>query len=355
MKVIKLGFIISRIEGGGREKRAINLCLELASLSNFDIFLVSTDPRILDKIEFFESSGLRVFYVKKFSSINFFKCIFSQGRCILHTWGFVETFYSLIFKIFNYKIVNSAITGHSSGFKFSFIEIQFWSFILNLTDFTLSNSQFCLESFCIKNNYKIIFNTVIPNKPDISLASIAYKFGFNLKKRHVVMIANYKNGKLFHKAIDLLNVVEKKLTDVVFIFVGNNIRLNLIQYSKNRDNLILFDSLGNNDILELQHFSDVGLLISDFEGQSNSVLEFMAISKPVVVVEGGGMKDLLQNYYNSIYYNEFNIDVISSDLIKILEDNIFCKVISNNGYKTVNDFCNSKYISNKYIDIYRSL
>ena len=355
MKVVKLGLIISRIDGGGREKRAVNLSLELASLSNFDIFLVTTDHRILDKIEFFESSGIRIFYVKKWASIKFFKCIFSQGRCILHTWGFIETFYSLIFKIFNYKIVNSAITGHSNGFNFSFIENQFWSFILNLTDFTFSNSQFCLESFSIKNNYKIIFNPVLPNKLDINLASIAYKFGFNLNKRHVLMVANYKKGKLFHKAIDLLNVIEKKLTDVVFVFVGDNVRLNLIQYSKNRDNLILLDKLGNNDILELQHFSDVGLLISDFEGQSNSILEFMATSKPVVVVEGGGMKGLLQNYYNSIYYNEFNIDVISSDLINILEDNFFCKVISNNGYKTVINFCNANYITNEYIDIYHSL
>lgn len=355
MKVIKVGFIISRINGGGREKRAINLALDLSSLSNFDIFLVSNDISLLDNIAYFESLGLRVFYVQKWGSIKFFKFIFSQGRCILHTWGFIETFYSLIFKIFNYKIVNSAITGHSSGFKFSFIKNRFWSFILNQTDFTLSNSQTCLESFFIKNKYKIIFNSCNPSLLDMRKDSIAYKFGFNLNKRHIVMIANFKQGKLFKKAIDLLNVIEKKLPDVVFVFIGKNIVLNFNQYCDKRDNLILFDHLERNEILEIQNFSDVGLLISKFEGQCNSILEFMSMSKPVVVVEGGGMDNILINNFNSIYHKEFDLDLISADIINILKDTTLSKFIANNGFRTIIDFCDNKNIVNNYIEIYRSL
>jgi glycosyltransferase involved in cell wall biosynthesis len=352
MKVIKVGFIISRINGGGREKRAINLALYLSSLSNFSTFLVTTDVDVLNKIEYFHTLGLRVFYVRKWASINFFKVIFSQGRCILHTWGFIETFYSILFRIFKYKIVNSAITGHSSGFKFSFIKNQFWSFILNLTNFTISNSRVCLESFYIKNKSNVIFNSVDSVSLDINKASIAYKFGLNLRKRHVLMVANYKSGKLFHKAIDLLKVIEGKFNDIVFVFVGKDVLMNLSTNIDQRDNLILFDQMEFKDILELQYFCDIGLLISDFEGQSNSILEFMAMSKPVVVVEGGGMKDLLQNKFNSIYYNEFDIDIISYDLIRIIEDPVFSLFISSNGYKTVRDFCNNQYISQKYIDCY---
>lgn len=355
MKVIKVGFIISKINGGGREKRAINLALHLSSLSNFNIFLVTTDLGVLDKIEYFQNFGLRVFYIRKWASINFLKVIFSQGRCILHTWGFIETFYSILFRIFKYKIVNSAITGHSSGFNFSFFEYYFWSVILSFTNFTLSNSSFNLDSFFIKNKSSIIFNSVDLLSLDINKASISSEFGFNLKKRHVLMIANYKRGKLFEKAIDLLNLIENKLNDVVFVFVGKDVFLNLTQHNGKRDNLILFDKMEYNDILKLQYFCDVGLLISHFEGQSNSILETMAMSKPVVVVEGGGMKDILHNKFNSIYYNEFEIDVISSDLINILEDRNFYFFISNNGYETVKDFCDKNNITQKYIDIYYSL
>ncbi len=353
--MIRIGFIISKVNGGGREKRAIELAVRLSKIIKLKVAVVSTDVEILNIKEYLRSFGVDSFYVEKFNSIRFYQLINSQGFCILHTWGFVETLFTLPFKIFGYKIVNSAITGHPKGFKFSKLETFSWSFILGLTDFSISNSWFCINSFSVTNNTSVIDNSVDIVACDVNRPLIASKFDLSLSKRYVLMLANAKDGKLFDELLLLADIMGDVMSDVVFILAGNGVISKFHVQCSEKDNVILFDYLNRECVNELQSFCDVGLLFSDTEGQSNSVVEFMARSKPVIVVEDGGMDGFLIHKINSIYHRRFNLNIISRDLIEILNDSKFREFLIFNATKTITERCDPSTNALKYFNIYRRL
>ena len=65
---------------------------------------------------------------------------------------------------------------------------------------------------------------------------------------------------------------------------------------KNKDNFIF---LGKQEKVEdIMNICDIGVLATFTEGISNTLLEFMALEKPIVVAGAGGCAELISNNEN---------------------------------------------------------
>ena len=107
------------------------------------------------------------------------------------------------------------------------------------------------------------------------------------------MAASYMDRKDYTTYIKAAKEVLKQTEEITFICVGDG------DYSKyeqliepeNKDKILL---LGwQQDVESIVNIFDIGVLSTFTEGISNAILEYMALSKPVIATDGGGTKELI--------------------------------------------------------------
>ena len=84
--------------------------------------------------------------------------------------------------------------------------------------------------------------------------------------------------------------------DVTFLVIGNGINLEKCRMKARGHEKIKF--LGfQNDIESIVNVFNAGVLLTNQdvhgEGISNSIMEYMALGKPVIATDGGGTKELI--------------------------------------------------------------
>jgi glycosyltransferase involved in cell wall biosynthesis len=86
--------------------------------------------------------------------------------------------------------------------------------------------------------------------------------------------------------------VQRQRSDVTFLAVGDGPTLAHYQNIYDRYPGIVFTGR-RNDAKNLVQLFFVGVLCSYIEGFPNAVIEYMALGKPVVVTDGGGIRELV--------------------------------------------------------------
>ncbi len=109
--------------------------------------------------------------------------------------------------------------------------------------------------------------------------------------RHVKRIDVFIN-----MAIEVLKVIP----NVSFQIVGNgHLRKQLEKLANNGDNSNKISFLGEKEgVYSIIENWDIGVLSSDSEGFSNSVIEYMSVGLPVVATDVGGNKEIIETDVN---------------------------------------------------------
>jgi glycosyltransferase involved in cell wall biosynthesis len=74
------------------------------------------------------------------------------------------------------------------------------------------------------------------------------------------------------------------------------------------------------NVEEVMNIADIGVLATFTEGISNSILEFMALSKPVVVTGKGGCEELVVNNENGFLSEPGNYSKMAAQINMLLND-----------------------------------
>ena len=152
-------------------------------------------------------------------------------------------------------------------------------------------------------------------------ASHRDRLGFDLNGRKVVgMVAEFSDYKDFATFIRAAREVLVRRRDVVFVAVGNGKNLEVCKRMVSKgENSILF--LGERkDVEALVKQIDIGVLCTFTEGISNSVMEYMAARKPVVVTNGGGSSELVLDGETGFLVPPSNPHAIAEKLELLLAD-----------------------------------
>lgn len=129
---------------------------------------------------------------------------------------------------------------------------------------------------------------------------IKTELGLDLNSKIITHIAEFNENK---RQIDLVNACEllkEKMENFTFLLVGNGEnfdRIKRIIHDRNLDKYI--KCLGfRTDISTILSITDIGLLVSIREGLPRSVMEMMAMEKPVIGTDIRGNRDLIVNGEN---------------------------------------------------------
>ena len=197
-------------------------------------------------------------------------------------------------RLMGVKIINGTIRNAFSG---SGLRWRWHKLMLHLADARVANSKAGFTSRGIPHdgprNY-VIYNGLDLERFESRALHNGEKLGFHANGRKVVgMVAEFSDYKDFPTFIRAAQDVSARRQDVVFLAVGDGKNLDACKgmVSTNEKSILFLGK--RKDVEALVQQIDIGVLCTFTEGISNSVMEYMAAGKPVVVTNGGGSCELI--------------------------------------------------------------
>ena len=264
--------------------------------------------------------------------------------------------YSLpIAKILKIKFINGIIRNAPSINNISKRSLFYRKITYSFSDFILSNSYAGLRSY---------------NSPRLKSICIYNGFDFNRiknikEKQNVINEHNIRTEKIvgmvarFHKSKDYytyimsgIKIIQKR-NDVTFLAIGDGDTFKQcveLVPQKYNDNIRF---LGNQkDVESIINIFDIGVLTTYTEGISNSIMEYMALGKPVVATKNEGNAEIVQDNRTGFLVTPRDISALTEKIDFLLNNNNIAINMGINGKKRLEKEFNLEKMTDAHIKIY---
>jgi glycosyltransferase involved in cell wall biosynthesis len=191
--------------------------------------------------------------------------------------------------------------------------------------------------------------------------------GFEINKEQVTRLNNDKitivSVGRFHRAKDYLtaikSIVKLKETyrNIIYYIIGygeleNQIRNWINEHQANEFIVVLINP---NNINEYYRKSDIYLMTSVFEGLSNTVLEAMSFSLPLVLTDVGDNNRLVVDKQNGYLCNAKDIEKITNSLIILCNSSKKRILFGKKSYEILNENYTEEKFKERYINLIEQL
>jgi glycosyltransferase involved in cell wall biosynthesis len=364
---LRILIFIGSLRSGGKERRLVELLTYFKTKGYFEFLVVVTK----DEVHYRDFYKLDIPYhvIKKKWKKNdptvFYQLykIAKQFRPhLIHAWGRMQSFYTLPAVIVQgIPLVNSQITGAP-------VKSNKWS-VWNLVDrlnfffskIILSNSKAGIEAFNPPGNkIKVVYNGINMNrfKNLPAVDNVKARYGITTPYA-VLMTASFTSTKDYDLFFRIADKVTKLRDDISFIGVGgydkDDSEYKRMLDLSSQSSKILFP--GKIDEVEaLVNACTIGVLFStNGEGISNSIMEYMALAKPVIANDAGGMKELVrQNESGYLIANEKEDEIIAL-LIELIDDQEKCRSFGDAGKKIIEESFSLDQMGKGFEQVYKEV
>jgi len=362
---MKILFFIGTLSAGGKERRLIELLSYLKKNNNYNLMVVLRR----DKIEYPAFSELNIPYKiltanykkgDKTLHFRFLKICKEYKPDIIHTWGDMPAFVSLLAVIFlRIPHINSQITDAPPNVKKWSLQKIKNKINFKFSTIILSNSNAGIKTYKVENrNTKVIYNGVdlerFINLPDINKTK--EKFGIRTPFS-IIMVASFIKFKDYDLFIDIAKKLSLLRNDVSFLAVGKGYNFENIKQRVNDEaisNIIFTGKISN--VEHLVNVCDIGVLFSPLgEGISNAIIEYMALGKPVIANDAGGTKEIVKHDVNGYLITKMCPLEIASLINDLLNDKVKRLKMGAAGRKLINVSFTIDRMAKEFDDIYKNV
>ena len=358
---MRILFFTENLRAGGKERRIIELLKNLKSAGDVQIELVLT-RNIIHYDEIY-SLDIPIHIIerkviKKDPSLffRFFSIAKKFKPDIIHVWGHMVAVYAVPTKLLlgvpliNNEIVNAwpeKMLGKNIVFKVS--------------DRIISNSLAGLRAY----QAPMEKSNVIYNGFDFErLANLenesAVRSRFNIKTKYVVgMVASFLIYKDYDTYIHAALKILSQRKDISFLCIGDG---DDSQYKKIvpddvRENILF---LGRQSRVEsIINVCDIGVLTTNVnyaaEGISNSVMEFMALGKPVIATNCGGSEELIEENESGYLIDAFSEVQLIDKINHLIENETEQKRIGQHGLNRIQEKFSMKAMFSSFKEEYSNV
>jgi len=366
---VKILFFINGIHPGGKERRMIELMkeLKLRQQTDFQLIVMNSEisyPEIYDlkiKIHFLIRKTTKHFRVFR----KLYKICKQYKPNIIHCWDSMTVVYAIpICKLLNIKLINGMIVDTPVIKNFSNKNWLRGQVTFPFSNIIVGNSQAGLraykapvkKSMCIYNGIDLSRFQNLEDPIHIRKAL----FGNQFEHVFIVgMVAAFELRKDYKTLIEAAIMLVSKHVDLRFLLIGGGSYLNQSKSSIPRalsDKIIFLGKQSN--VESLINIFDIAILLTNAkvhgEGVSNSIIEYMALCKPVIATRGGGTDEVIIENENGFLIEPNNKDQLI-EKIEFLMKNEKRNTIGQVARKTVEERFNLKIMTDQYTNIYQDL
>lgn len=214
----------------------------------------------------------------------------------------------------------------------------------------------------VSNYYALNINSylVISNPLDFDLFKEIKKTEFKNHELNVLYTGRLEFRKGIHILIRAIPKVLQEVPEAKFIFIGADcgmkwfIEKKINEYNC-QSNVILLDQIPREKLIQYYNAATVCIVPSLWENFPYSCLEPMAISKPVIASNTGGIPEIITNNETGILFTPGSSAELAKKIITLLYDDNLREYIGINAAKHIRKICNPKHIANIMVDIYQRL
>jgi glycosyltransferase involved in cell wall biosynthesis len=361
-KRTRILYIIDALGPGGTERRLVQLLKRLTE-KEFSAKLIL----LTDIVHYIEVYDLNVEVIKlerkiRLDPIIFFKLykICRKWRPdIIHAWGSMPAIYAgPVAKTLRIKMINAMIADAPMRLNAKQKIRAFFSF--PFSEVIQANSQAGLKAYSVpakKGNF--VHNGFdferIGNMNDRS--SIMEEL--NISTRYVAgMVAGLKYHKDYDSLIEAALEILKHRDDVTFVCVGDGLELTRIEKMAGGNDKIIFTG-NRNDVESIIDIFDIGLLLTNLErhgeGISNSIMEYMALSKPVIATDGGGTRELVKDGETGFLIPQRSPAILAERINCLLNDDKLRSDMGIRGRERIEKEFNIDKMTGEHMSLYRAL
>ncbi|CAN5805119.1 glycosyltransferase [soil metagenome] len=367
---MRILFFIDSLTAGGKERRLTQLMRSLQNEKDIQFELVVMSNSVHYK-EIFDWN-IKVHYLirktKKDRSVfrKFYHICKTFKPDIIHCWDSMTVVYALpAWKLLKVKLVNGMVVDTPSRQS---IFNKHWvrgKLIIPFGDIVIGNSRAGLaaygaapkKSVCIYNGMDLARFQQL-KEPAAVRREI---FGESAEGLFVAgMVAAFEDRKdyktLIRAATSLVTVNDR----IRFILVGGGVNFDEIKNSVPpllQRKIILLGK--RSDIESIVNIFDTGILLTNTkvhgEGISNSIIEYMALRKPVIATRGGGTNEVVIDNENGYLIDADSDDQLKQKIEILVGNKDLANELGKKGRQMVEKKFDIKIMAKKYIDTYHQL
>ena len=360
---MKILFIIDTLGSGGKERRLTELLKALKVRQNieFELVVMSRNIHYREVLDL----GINIRYIiretkKDISVFNkFYKLCRNYRPDIVHCWDSMTAVYLVpTCKLLHIKLVNGMVI--DSPVRQNVFN-KYWlraRLTFPFSDIIVGNSRAGLLAYkAPESRGYIVYNGFSSERTEKLINKEFIKKQLNINTDYMVgMVATFWENKDYPTYYEAAQSLLAKRKDITFLAIGNNTdsfeSLNLIdkQYMEN------FRFLGKrSDIESYINSMDICILSTFTEGISNSIMEYMALGKPVVATRGGGTSEIVINEETGFLVDTSNPGELAGKIEILLNDRKLREKMGSAGRGRVKDIFSIEQMVTKYINLYNML
>ncbi len=363
-KPIRVVQFIDSLRSGGKERQLVELLKGLARTEGIEceLIVMSETTHYTDLYQL-DIPVHRLVRTSQRDPVVFWKLyrLLKEIRPdLLHSWGAMCTVYALpAVKVLGIKLVNGFLRNAPPKLGVRDRQWRRSKCTFPLSDAVVANSQAGLraynapeyKSYCMYNGFDFsrITGLEVPGK-----VRNQYRITTPLV---VGMVATFSDNKDFFTFISAAQRILKTRRDVTFLAVGDgpNRRQCREQVKEKNRPFILFPGIIK-EVEALVQIFDIGVLCSPRgEGISNTIMEYMALGKPVVATDCGGNRELVVEGKTGYLLQNRDVKKLSETLLYFLDHPEMAKQFGQAGSRRLRKYFNIEQLTEQHCILYRQL
>ena len=187
------------------------------------------------------------------------------------------------------------------------------------------------HNFARSDKIFVIYNGIYPQeiKENYSQAEDKMKdmFGISVRNRIVIgMIANFSPQKDHLTVLKAASILIKKFPDLLFLFIGSDKIAEGYGFMERAKSYVEKNSLEKyvyfagevKNIYDIIPRFDIGILISNFEGFGNAIVECAMAGKPVIGSAVGGITEIIEDGNNGFLIKPGDYEALATKIELLL-------------------------------------
>ncbi len=252
---------------------------------------------------------------------RYFKAKKNEGFSVAHTYFYDATLICpSILKLLGFKVF---VARRDMGYWYTKMNLALLRINAFFVDCVVANSQAVKAVTMQKEGYasnlvKVIYNGYqeVSKINQSELVKDIAVDAFN-----VVLVANIRPIKRVQDAIKAIRLASDSIEKIALYIIGDGDSASLLNLSEEIGIASSIHFIGpRDDITSLLGSFDVGILCSESEGFSNTLIEYLQAGLPAVCSNVGGNPEIIEDGVNGFLYETGDIQVLSHNLVKLQND-----------------------------------
>lgn len=335
--------------------------LKIRRAIDFELVVMSRDIHYKAVIDL----GIKIHYIlrKTKRDLSVFFRLYRLCRYykpdIVHCWDSMTALYiSPTCKLLGIKLVNGMVMDAPACQN---IYNKHWlraRLTFPFSDFIVGNSKAGLVAYrAPRGKSEVIYNGFNFDRTKALVKKEIIRDQLDVGKEYLVgMVATFwekKDYATYYKAAQLL--LEKR-RDLTFLAIGNDTDSEESIAMVDKKYIDNFRFLGKRSGIEsLINAMDICILSTFTEGISNSILEYMALGKPVIATKGGGTMEIVKDKQTGFLIEPSNPEELAGKVEVLLNEPLLRMKMGSAGKERIMKEFSIDQMVNKYIERYTML